>query len=102
MLYSSLVVVLAMIFNNLVCHRRTVISRNLHYFHLQAQEVSFAMEASRRSRAAFAAANSKTGDDKCKEGILSVKRALDFNFQDVEGLLRLVRIAMDKIKPVKC
>nr|GLL42602.1 uncharacterized protein LOC109160423 [Ipomoea trifida] len=67
-----------------------------------AQEVSFAMEASRRSRAAFAAANSKTGDDKCKEGILSVKRALDFNFQDVEGLLRLVRIAMDKIKPVKC
>lgn len=62
-----------------------------------AQEVSFAMEASRKSRAAFAAANSKSGDDKYKEGILCVKRALDFNFQDMDGLLRLVRVAMEEI-----
>ncbi|KAK4363617.1 hypothetical protein RND71_018858 [Anisodus tanguticus] len=62
-----------------------------------AQEVNFAMEASRKSRVAFAAANPGPGDSQCKEGALSVKKALDFNFQDVDGLLRLVRVAMEAI-----
>ncbi|XP_060174781.1 cysteine-tryptophan domain-containing zinc finger protein 7-like isoform X2 [Lycium barbarum] len=57
-----------------------------------AQEVNFAMEASRKSRVAFAAANPGPGDSQ-----LSVKKALDFNFQDVDGLLRLVRVAMEAI-----
>ncbi|TKY61810.1 MORC family CW-type zinc finger protein 4 [Spatholobus suberectus] len=54
-----------------------------------AQDVNFAMEASRKSRNAFAAANSSPGAGKNVDGISSIKKALDFNFQDVEGLLRL-------------
>nr|GEW36983.1 zinc finger, CW-type [Tanacetum cinerariifolium] len=57
-----------------------------------AQEVNLAMEASRRSRIAFAASSSKG------EAVVSaIKKALDFNFHDVEGLLQLVRVAMDII-----
>ena len=54
------------------------------------------MEASRKSRIAFAAASSGLGETQ-KEGIRSLKNALDYNFQDVEGLLQLVRIAMEAI-----
>ncbi|KAL4309994.1 hypothetical protein GQ457_01G053600 [Hibiscus cannabinus] len=60
-----------------------------------AQDINYAMEASRKSQTAFAAANaSSTGGG---EAISSVKKALDFNFLDVEGVLRLVRLAMDAI-----
>ncbi|KAL3531438.1 hypothetical protein ACH5RR_010760 [Cinchona calisaya] len=62
-----------------------------------ARNVNNAMEASRKSRNAFAAANPKSDGPQHKEGISSVKRALDFNFQDVDGLLRLVRVAMEAI-----
>ncbi|XP_044501307.1 cysteine-tryptophan domain-containing zinc finger protein 7-like isoform X2 [Mangifera indica] len=62
-----------------------------------AQDVNFAMEASRKSRNAFAAANGNSGESRHREGISSIKRALDFNFQDVEGLLHLVRVAMEAI-----
>lgn len=63
-----------------------------------AQDVNSAMEASRKCKIAFAAANQRMEETKCREdGIASVKRALDFNFQDVEGLLRLVRLAMEAI-----
>lgn len=55
------------------------------------------MEASRKSRIAFAAANPRLGETQHREGISSVKKALDFNFQDVDGLLRLVRVAMEAI-----
>ncbi|KAL0389604.1 UNVERIFIED_CONTAM: hypothetical protein Scaly_0317500 [Sesamum calycinum] len=53
-----------------------------------AQDVNFAMEASRKSRIAFTAATSRLGETSHKEGISLLKKALDFNFQDVEGLLR--------------
>jgi len=66
-------------------------------YQLQAQDVNFAMEASRKSRNAFAAANSSPGVGKNTDGISSIKKALDFSFQDVEGLLRLVRIAAEAI-----
>lgn len=62
-----------------------------------AQEVNLAMDASRKSRGAFAAAYPGHSDTKCKEPALSVKKALDFNFQDVDSLLHLVRIAMEAI-----
>ncbi|GMY16441.1 cysteine-tryptophan domain-containing zinc finger protein 7-like isoform X1 [Fagus crenata] len=62
-----------------------------------AQDVNYAMEASRKSRLAFAAANVSLGETKHGETISSIKRALDFNFQDVEGLLRLVKLAMEAI-----
>lgn len=55
------------------------------------------MEASRKSRSAFAAASVSLEEGQHKEGISSIKRALDFNFQDVEGLLRLLRLAMEAI-----
>ncbi|KAA8549191.1 hypothetical protein F0562_000875 [Nyssa sinensis] len=61
------------------------------------QDVNFAMEASRKSRIAFAAANLRLEEAQRRDGITSLKRALDFNFQDVEGLLRLVRLAMEAI-----
>ncbi|KAJ1412647.1 Zinc finger, CW-type [Sesbania bispinosa] len=50
-----------------------------------AQDVNFAMEASRKSRNAFAAANSSSGVGKYADGISSIKKALDFSFHDVEG-----------------
>ncbi|EYU29861.1 hypothetical protein MIMGU_mgv1a025894mg, partial [Erythranthe guttata] len=62
-----------------------------------AQDVSFAMEASRKSRIALTSATTRLGETSHKDGIYSLKKALDFNFQDVEGLLRLVRIAMEAI-----
>ncbi|CAO2824492.1 unnamed protein product [Amaranthus hypochondriacus] len=60
-----------------------------------AQDVNSAMEASRKSRIAFAAANGS--QDNLKDAITSIKRALDFNFHDVDGLLRLVRLAKEAI-----
>ncbi|KAI3783147.1 hypothetical protein L2E82_13211 [Cichorium intybus] len=59
-----------------------------------AQDVNFAMEASRRSQIAYAACGSQPEHAHHKEVI---KPALDFNFQDVEGLLQLVRVAMEVI-----
>ncbi|KAL4558822.1 hypothetical protein LXL04_037025 [Taraxacum kok-saghyz] len=56
-----------------------------------AQDVNYAMEASRKSRIAF-------GSSKDEMGTLSaIKTALDFNFHDVEGLLHRVRVAMEVI-----
>nr|GLL35721.1 uncharacterized protein LOC109182758 [Ipomoea trifida] len=55
------------------------------------------MDASRKSRAAFAAPNPRKGEALCKEGMLFVRKAMDFNFQDVDGFLRHVRIAMEAI-----
>ncbi|XP_057460813.1 cysteine-tryptophan domain-containing zinc finger protein 7-like [Actinidia eriantha] len=62
-----------------------------------AQDVNSAMEASRKSRTAFTAANLRKEEVQDREGITSVKTALDFNFQDVEGFLHLVRLAMEAI-----
>ncbi|KAK4766934.1 hypothetical protein SAY86_014685 [Trapa natans] len=61
------------------------------------QDVNNAMEASRRTMAAFSAASSKCGDAQWEEVLSSVKRAIDFHFQDIEGLLQLVRIATQAI-----
>ncbi|XP_010413222.1 PREDICTED: uncharacterized protein LOC104699594 [Camelina sativa] len=60
-----------------------------------AQDVNLAMDASRKSRVALAACIENLGEAQQQgEGILSIKSALDYNFQDVEGLLRLVKLAM--------
>lgn len=66
-------------------------------FLLQAQDVNSAMDASRRSTAAFNAAWSESGDAQHKEVMSSVKQAIDFHFQDIDGLLQLVRIATEAI-----
>ncbi|KAH9617793.1 hypothetical protein KSS87_002101 [Heliosperma pusillum] len=60
-----------------------------------AQDVNSAMEASRKSHIAFEAASASMGHKDTVDGITSIKRALDFNFHDVEGLLRLVRLAKE-------
>lgn len=60
-------------------------------------DVNSAMEASRKSQNAFAAATLEEAQD--KEGIVSVKRVIDFSFQDVEELVRLVRHASKAISP---
>uniref|UniRef100_A0A1J3EYY8 CW-type domain-containing protein n=1 Tax=Noccaea caerulescens TaxID=107243 RepID=A0A1J3EYY8_NOCCA len=60
-----------------------------------AQDVNLAMDASRKSRVALAASIENLGEAQQEgEGILSIKSALDFNFQDIEGLVRLVKLAM--------
>ncbi|KAL1216567.1 Cysteine-tryptophan domain-containing zinc finger protein 3 [Cardamine amara subsp. amara] len=63
-----------------------------------SQKVSFAMDASRKAQIAFAAAKGKSFDTRySSDGITSIKRALDFNFQDMEKLLHVVRLAMESI-----
>ncbi|KAG2727151.1 hypothetical protein I3843_01G141700 [Carya illinoinensis] len=58
------------------------------------QDVVFALEASRKSQEAFAAANVILAEEQC---VTSVKRVIDFSFEDVEELVHLVRIAMEAI-----
>nr|GMD28230.1 MORC family CW-type zinc finger protein [Ipomoea batatas] len=91
-----------MIFNNHSCLFQSFRTSYTHYSLMNCHYnlvwyISFAMDASRKSRAAFAAANPRKGEALCKEGMLSVRKALDFNFQDVDGFLRHVRIAMEAI-----
>ncbi|XP_071738316.1 cysteine-tryptophan domain-containing zinc finger protein 7-like [Rutidosis leptorrhynchoides] len=57
-----------------------------------AQDVITAMDASKKSRMCFAAANNSKEDVLC-----AVKRVLDFNFHNVEEFLKLVRVAMEVI-----
>ncbi|KAL2940905.1 B3 domain-containing transcription repressor VAL1 [Bienertia sinuspersici] len=61
-------------------------------------DINLAMEASRRSQGAFAAAMPVFTEAGNEEGISSVKSVLDFSFHDVDGLLHLVRLAMESIK----
>ncbi|KAG9443736.1 hypothetical protein H6P81_015076 [Aristolochia fimbriata] len=62
-----------------------------------AQDMNSAMEALRRSQNAFAVANANEDPRYGAEGMSSVKRVLEFNIHDVEGILRLVRVAMESI-----
>ena len=55
------------------------------------------MEASRKSQTAFAAANSSLEEAQNTECITSVKKVIDFSFQDVDGLICLVQQAMEAI-----
>lgn len=55
------------------------------------------MEASKKSQNAFAAANLILEEAQNKEGIVAVKRVIDFSFQDVDEFVRLVRIAAEAI-----
>ncbi|XP_010474899.1 PREDICTED: uncharacterized protein LOC104754405 isoform X2 [Camelina sativa] len=61
-----------------------------------SQHVNAAMDASRKAQIAFAAAKGKSKHSN-DDGITSIKRALDFNFQDMEKLLHVVRLAMESI-----
>ncbi|KAJ4956717.1 hypothetical protein NE237_013500 [Protea cynaroides] len=83
-----------------VAGNHVIVARNRPTFERMlgfTRDVTSAMEASRKSQNAFAAANASLEEFRLGEGICSVKRVLDFSFHDVEGLLRLVRLAMDVI-----
>lgn len=60
---------------------------------LQTKDVNSAMEASRKSHVAFSAATAILEQAQNKEGIISLKRVIDFSFQDVEEFVRLIRNA---------
>lgn len=64
---------------------------------LQTQDVDFAMEASRKSLNAFAVASVTLEEAQNRESMPIIKRVIEFSFQDVEGFLRLVRLAMEAI-----
>ncbi|XP_072974596.1 cysteine-tryptophan domain-containing zinc finger protein 3-like [Typha angustifolia] len=59
-------------------------------------DLNCAFEATRKSQIAVAAAGINFQKDG-RDGIASVKRVLDFNFHNVKGLLRLVRLSMESI-----
>ncbi|KAM7280784.1 hypothetical protein ACFE04_007918 [Oxalis oulophora] len=64
---------------------------------LQQQHVDFAMEASKKSLSTFAAAKIILEETQNSDCIDSVKRVMEFSFQDVEGLIRLIRLAVEDI-----
>lgn len=65
------------------------------------QDVNFAMEATRKSQNAFAAACATLEDAHKNDCICSIKRVIDFSFQDLEELIRLVKLAMEAISRSK-
>ncbi|XP_010558843.1 PREDICTED: uncharacterized protein LOC104827368 [Tarenaya hassleriana] len=78
------------------------ISSESHFYLSQllafSQNAISAMDASRKAQVALGAAKGKSVDVHYdSDGISSIKRALDFNFQDMEGLLLVVRLAMEAI-----
>lgn len=65
---------------------------------LQTSDVNSAIEASRKCHSAFAAANVILQESQNKEDIIiSVKRVINFGFEDVEEFVRLIRVATEAI-----
>ncbi|GAB4855562.1 hypothetical protein Ancab_024181 [Ancistrocladus abbreviatus] len=62
-----------------------------------AQDVDLAMEASRKCHSAFAAAHLILSELGNGDALSSIKRVLDFSFHDVDGLLNVVRLAMEAL-----
>lgn len=62
--------------------------------------MNLAMDAARKSQAAFAGACLTLGEAGNGVGISSIKRVLDFSFHDVDELLHLVRLAMEAFSVV--
>ncbi|KAK9084149.1 hypothetical protein Scep_030620 [Stephania cephalantha] len=77
----------------IIARNRPSFTRLLNF----AQDAIFAMEASRKSHSALAASRLGQAEALDAEAMSSVKKAIDFNFHDIEGLLRLVRMAMEAI-----
>ncbi|XP_020107935.1 uncharacterized protein LOC109723858 isoform X2 [Ananas comosus] len=67
--------------------------RLLTYTH----DLNSAFEATRKSQIAIAAAAGASLEKHGAHGIDSVRRVLDFNFHNVKGLLRLVRLSKESI-----
>nr|KYP50137.1 hypothetical protein KK1_028121 [Cajanus cajan] len=61
------------------------------------QDINFAMEASRKCQSTFAAANLAMEEARNKDWITSIRSVIDFGFQDVDELVRLVWTATKAI-----
>ncbi|XP_042054976.1 cysteine-tryptophan domain-containing zinc finger protein 3-like isoform X2 [Salvia splendens] len=61
------------------------------------KDVNSAMEAGKKSQDAFAAAHVELKKSQNRDAIDSIKRVIDFSFQDVEELVRLVWLAFNSI-----
>ncbi|KAH6816605.1 CW-type Zinc Finger [Perilla frutescens var. frutescens] len=61
------------------------------------KDVNSAMEAAKKSQDTFAAAHVELRKSQNKDAMVSVKRVIDFSFQDVEELVRLVWLAFNTI-----
>ncbi|XP_038683088.1 cysteine-tryptophan domain-containing zinc finger protein 3-like [Tripterygium wilfordii] len=66
------------------------------------QDVNFAIEASIKSENAFKEANLTLEMAKNRVCITSIKKVVDFSFQDVEGLIHLVQLAREAISRSWC
>jgi len=64
---------------------------------LQTKDIHFAMEASRKCQSTFAAASVMMEESRNKECIASIRSVVDFSFQDVDELVRLVWTATKAI-----
>ncbi|XP_056168091.1 cysteine-tryptophan domain-containing zinc finger protein 7-like isoform X2 [Syzygium oleosum] len=60
-------------------------------------DVNCAMEASRKSQVALAAATANLEEAQNIEQVTCIKRVIDFSFQDIDELLRLVQLAREAI-----
>ncbi|XP_047980733.1 cysteine-tryptophan domain-containing zinc finger protein 7-like isoform X2 [Salvia hispanica] len=59
------------------------------------KDVNSAMEAAKKSQDVFAAAHIILKKSQNRDAIASIKRVVDFSFQDVQELVRLVRLAFN-------
>ncbi|GMI64091.1 hypothetical protein HRI_000078400 [Hibiscus trionum] len=76
-----------------VARNRPSFSRLLDF----TQDASFAMEATRKSQTCFVAATSSLEEVQNIEWIASVKKVIDFSFQDVDEFISLVQQATQAI-----
>ncbi|KAI6693078.1 hypothetical protein NL676_020788 [Syzygium grande] len=80
--------------NHIVAARnRPAITRLLDF----TFDVNCAMEASRKSQVALAAATADLEEAQNIEQVTCIKRVIDFSFQDIDELLRLVQLAREAI-----
>ncbi|KAL1543103.1 cysteine-tryptophan domain-containing zinc finger protein 3-like isoform X1 [Salvia divinorum] len=77
----------------IVPHNRPNFVRLLDF----TKDVNSAMEAAKKSQDVFAAAHAKLKKSQNRDAIASIKRVVDFSFQDVQELVRLVRLAFNSI-----
>ncbi|XP_050920853.1 cysteine-tryptophan domain-containing zinc finger protein 3 isoform X2 [Lathyrus oleraceus] len=61
------------------------------------QDINFAMEAATKCHSTFSAAHATMEETRNRDCITSIKRVIDFSFQDVDELVRLVRNATKAI-----
>ncbi|XP_019439306.1 PREDICTED: uncharacterized protein LOC109345011 isoform X2 [Lupinus angustifolius] len=62
------------------------------------QDINFAMEASGKCQSAFAAANVNMEEARNRDCIKSIRRVIDFSFQDADELVHLVLMATNAIR----